>query len=42
MQKNRQLVSSSPLTIIIAAMLALPTHVGSEDDGNMSISVVLP
>jgi len=42
MQKTVNWLGSSPLTIIIAAMLGLPTHVASEDDGNMSISVVYP
>jgi long-subunit fatty acid transport protein len=35
-------MGSSPTTIIAAAMLDLPTHVASQDTGNMSISVVYP
>jgi long-subunit fatty acid transport protein len=42
MQKTVNWLGSSPTTIIVAAMLGLPTHVASEDDGTMSISVVYP
>ncbi len=42
LQNTVNWLGSSPLTIIIAAMLGLPTHTASEDDGNMQVSVVYP
>ena len=42
LQNTVNWLGSSPLTIIIAAMLGLPTHVGSQDVGNMSVTVVYP
>jgi len=42
LQKTINWLGSSPLTIIIAAMLGLPTHVADHDEGNMSINVVYP
>ena len=42
LQNTVNWLGSSPLTIIIAAMLGLPTHVADQDSGNMSVTVVYP
>jgi long-subunit fatty acid transport protein len=42
MQKTINWLHSSPLTIIIAAMLGLPTSCPAEEYGNMSIDIVFP
>ena len=42
MQKTINWLGSSPTTIIIAAMLDLPTYAPEEHTGNMSVDVVFP
>jgi long-subunit fatty acid transport protein len=42
MQRMVNWLGSSPLTVITASILGLPTHVADQESGNMSISVVFP
>jgi long-subunit fatty acid transport protein len=42
MQRTVNWLGSSPLTIIVASILGLPTHCPDQMEGNMSINVVYP
>ena len=42
LQNTINWMGSSPLTIIIASMLGLPTHVAAQDTGNMYSEIIFP